>query len=183
MAYDFSTFKKRITGVEEWLKKELSGIRTGRATIALLDSVTVDVYGAKSPLTQNASITIEDPRTLRIAPWDKSIISAIEKGITLADIGVSTSADSEGMRVIFPDLTSETRLKLVKQAKAKIEEAKVTLRLERSKISKDIDEQEKNAGMPKDDAKRYRDEMQKMVDAASKSFDELGVLKEKEITS
>ena len=74
MAYDFSTFKKRITGVEDWIKRELSGIRTGRATIALLDSVTVDVYGAKSPLTQNASITIEDPRTLRIAPWDKSII-------------------------------------------------------------------------------------------------------------
>lgn len=183
MAYDFSAFKKRITGVEDWIKRELSGIRTGRATISLLDSITVDVYGAKSPLTQNASITIEDPRTIRIAPWDKSLIPAIEKGITLADLGVSTSADAEGMRVIFPDLTSETRLKLVKQAKAKIEEAKVTLRLERSKISKDIDDAEKNEGMSKDDAKRQRDEMQKLVDTAVKTFDHLGVLKEKEITS
>jgi len=183
MAYDFSTFKKKIQGVEDWIKRELSGIRTGRATINLLDGVTVDVYGAKSPLNQNASVTIEDARTIRISPWDKSLIPAIEKGITLADLGVSTSADGEGLRVIFPDLTTETRMKLVKQAKTKIEEAKVSLRLERSKVSKDIDDAEKNGGMPKDDAKRHRDEMQKMVDAASKSFDELGVLKEKEITS
>jgi ribosome recycling factor len=128
MAYTFTELQNKLNEIEAWLKKELSSIRTGRATVTILDTVIVEVYGAKSPLNQNANITIEDPKTIRVAPWDKSLITEIEKGIALADLGVSTAVDDEGMRIIFPDLTTETREKLVKKAKNKIEESKVSIR-------------------------------------------------------
>ena len=126
MAYDFSDFNKRKDGVVEWLQKEFSSIRTGRATVTLLDSVMVDSYGTKTPLNQTANLSVEDPRTIRISPWDKSLIPEVEKGVANADLGVSTSADEDGVRAIFPELTTENRERLVKQAKAKVEEAKVS---------------------------------------------------------
>lgn len=181
MAYDFNQFKTKIHDVEEWLKKEFSGIRTGRATIALLDSVYVEMYGAKSPLNQVANISIEDPKTIRITPWDKSVIQAIEKAISVADLGVSTSVDDTGIRVIFPDLTTETRERLVKQAKNKAEEAKVSVRNERNKTSNDIQDKQKAGEISEDDAKRDKDTMQKMVDEINKKIDETVKAKESEI--
>ena len=183
MAYDFTELKKGIDGINEWLAKEFSAIRTGRATATLLDGIMIDVYGTRSPISQNATISVEDPRTLRIVPWDKAVIAEIDKEITKADLGVSTSRDSDGMRVIFPNLTTENRERLVKQAKSKAEEAKVSLRQERAKIVDDIDEGKKNGEIPEDDAKRYKDEMQKMIDSASKGFDELVIKKEQEVMS
>lgn len=181
MAYDFSDFKKKVSGIEEWLKKEFSGLRTGRATISLLDSVLIDAYGSKMPLNQSANLSIEDPRTIRIVPWDKSLIGAVEKGITIADIGVSTSSDGEGVRAIFPELTTENRQKLVKVAKTKVEDAKVSLRTERADVMKEIESAQKNGEMPEDDAKREKDNLQKLVDEANKKFDEMGKSKEQEI--
>jgi len=126
MAYEFSELNKKIEEIEDWVKKEMASIRTGQATITLLDSVMVDSYGSKVPLNQTASITMEDPKTVRIVPWDKGLLVEIERGITVADLGVSTSVDDEGVRVIFPVLTTETREKLAKQAKGKIEESKIS---------------------------------------------------------
>lgn len=183
MAYDLSSFKQKVKDVEEWLSKELSSIRTGRATATLLDGVQVEVYGAKSPINQNANIQIEDPKTIRISPWDKGLIPTIEKAITVADLGVSTSVDDEGLRVIFPDLTTETRERLVKQAHGKVEEAKVSIRNERNKVMGDIKDKQKAGEMSEDDAKREEDSVQKIVDEANKKFDERSKAKEAEVMS
>lgn len=181
MKHNINEFKTQLADIEEWLKKELSGIRTGRATVTLLDSIHVEAYGTKTPLNQSANINIEDPKTIRIAPWDKSLIGEIEKAITKADLGVSTSVDGEGVRVIFPDLTTETREKLVKQAKAKIEEAKVSIRNARNKIMKDIDEDKKEAGLPEDDANRAKENVDSIIKTTQSNFDELLKKKETEI--
>lgn len=181
MAYDFSEFKKQIINIEDWLKKEFSAFRTGRATVAILDSVYVESYGAKVPLNQSASLSVEDPRTLRIVPWDKSLVGPMEKAIALADLGVSTVSDGEGLRVIFPPLTTENREKLVKVAKNKMEEAKVSVRNDRAETIKSIETSQKNGEMSEDDAKRDKDTVQKMVDEANKKLEEIFKQKEDEI--
>jgi ribosome recycling factor len=181
MSYDFSDFKKQLINIDEWLKKEFSGLRTGRATIALLDTVFVDAYGSKMPLNQTASLSIEDPRTIRISPWDKALVGPIEKAISLADMGVSTVSDGEGVRAIFPVLTTENREKLVKVAKNKTEEAKVSVRNDRATVIKEIETAQKSGEMPEDDAKRDKDNVQKMVDEANNKLDILFKQKEEEI--
>lgn len=181
MRHNLNKLKEELNDVAEWLKKEMSTIRTGRATVNLLDSVMVEAYGNKSPINQNATISIEDPKTIRIVPWDKSLIQSIEKGINLADLGVSTSVDGVGIRVIFPNLTTETREKLIKQAKAKLEEAKISTRNERSKIMKEIDEDKKSGELPEDDMKRVKDEVESFIKKNHESLEGLLMKKEQEI--
>lgn len=181
MSYDFSDFKKQLTSIEEWLKKEFSGLRTGRATVAILDSVFIEAYGSKMPLNQSASLSVEDARTIRVSPWDKTLVGPMEKAITLADLGVSTVSDGEGLRVIFPVLTTENREKLVKVAKNKMEEAKISVRNDRGDIIKSIETSQKNGELPEDDAKRAKDNVQKMVDDANRNLEELFKQKEQEI--
>lgn len=166
MAYDFTKLKGNIKETEEWLQREFTGIRTGRAAPALLDSVRVDAYGSRSQLPQIASVTVEDARTIRISPWDKSLSKAIERAIGDADLGISVVVDDSGMRVIFPDLTSERRVMLSKLAGEKLEQAKVTLRGHRADSIKDIDSAEKEGGMGKDEVVRLKEEVQKMIDAS-----------------
>ncbi len=110
-------FQERFSGGVDWLQNEYLGIRSGQATPALLDTITVESYGARVLLQHIGSIGVEDARTLRISPWDSSQVSAIEKAIRDADLGVSVVTDSTGVRVIFPDLTSERRVQIVKLAK------------------------------------------------------------------
>lgn len=179
--YDFSDFKKQLTNIEEWLKKEFSGLRTGRATVAILDSVFIEAYGSKMPLNQSASLSVEDARTIRVTPWDKSLVGPMEKAIALADLGVSTVSDGEGIRVIFPALTTENREKLVKVAKNKMEEAKISVRNDRGDTIKSIESAQKNGELPEDDAKRAKDNVQKMVDEANKKLEEIFKQKEEEI--
>jgi ribosome recycling factor len=181
MAYDFSDFKKQLTSIEDWLKKEFSGLRTGRATVAILDSVFVEAYGSKMPLNNSASLSVEDAKTIRVSPWDKTLVGPMEKAISLADLGVSTVSDGEGIRVIFPALTTETREKLVKVAKNKMEEAKISVRNDRGETIKSIETAQKNGEMPEDDAKRNKDNVQKMVDETNKNLEELFKQKEQEI--
>ena len=171
MAYDFNPLKKHITETEEWLARELTGIRTGRATPTLLDSVKPEIYGSRTPIVQVASMTIEDARTLRIVPWDKTNTKFIEKAIGEADLGVSVSVDDQGLRVIFPMLTGERRTQLGKIAGEKMETAKVTLRGHRTDAIKGIEAAEKEGGMSKDDVARYKDEVQKLIDAGNGSLE------------
>jgi ribosome recycling factor len=180
MAYDASGLKSKIKETEEWLTRELSGVRTGRATPALLDIVKPEAYGTKTPITQLGSVTIEDARTLRIIPWDKSVTKSIEKAITEADLGVSVATDDQGLRVIFPELTAERRTLLTKLANEKHEQAKVTLRGHRTDAIKEIDALEKD-GMGKDLATRSRDEVQKLIDAGNGVLAALAKKKEEEI--
>ena len=181
MNTDINAFKQRLDGVSEWLQKEFSNIRTGRATVTLLDGVMVENYGQKTPINQTASVNVEDPKSIRIVPWDKSIISAIEGAINDSDLGVSVMSDAEGVRVKFPELTSETREQLAKQANKKTEEAKISVRNERGEIVKALEKMEKDGEISEDDLKRYKDEVQKAVDEKNKEFDEKLKAKETEI--
>lgn len=181
MAYDFKPFEKRIKEIEERLGRELSGVRTGRATPAILDTIQVESYGTRVPVNQIATISVEDARTLRITPWDQSQAKEIEKAITVSNLGLSVGADEKGVRVFFPELTAERRTTLVKLAKEKTEEARVQLRTTRDDVWSDIQKKEKEKSMSEDDKFRAKDEMQKRVDAGNKAFDDALVRKEKEI--
>lgn len=182
MAYNFTVLKTKTKDVEEWLRHEFSSIRTGRATPSLLDAVTVQSYGASSPIAHVASVSIEGPKTLRIVPWDKSQIKAIESGLHASNLGVSVAADDQGIRVNFPDLTAESRQKYVKIAKDLLEQAKITLRQEREKTWNDIAEKEKSGDITEDEKFKAKEDMQKIVDECNTNLEELFSKKEKEIT-
>lgn len=181
MAYNFAPFKQSIKDLEDWLKKEFSSIRTGRATPAILDGVFVESYGTKMPVSQVGSVAIEGARSLRIAPWDSSQIKGIEKAIISSNLGLSVAVDDKGLRITFPELTTESRNTFVKVAKQKLEESRVTLRAEREKVWNDIQAREKEGGMGEDEKFRLKDEMQKIVDEAGGKLETLAVAKEKEI--
>jgi ribosome recycling factor len=183
MNTDINTFKKKLDDVVLWLSREFTAIRTGRATVNLLDDVMVEAYGTRSPINQVASVNIEDAKSIRILSWDKSLVKSIESALTKANLGVSIMTDAEGVRVKFPDLTSETREMLVKQAYKRVEEAKISVRNERNEIIKALEKLEKEKAMSEDDLKRKKDEVQKLVDQTTRTLDEKGVLKEKEIRS
>ena len=181
MAYDFNGFKKQLTGVEEWLKKEMQQIRTGQASPAVLDGVKVEVYGAPMGMKEVAAVTLEGARTLRITPWDKSQTKEIEKAITLANLGLAVVADDQGLRVNFPELTADRRLAIAKAAKDKMEEAKKQVRSHRDVVVRDLQTKEKDGKMGKDDAFRGGKDAQKLVDDCNKRLEEVYAKKEKEI--
>ncbi len=183
MQYNFAPLKKNLQSTEEWLSKEFSTIRTSRANPSILDSVRVEAYGADSPISQVAGITNEDPRTIRITPWDQSLVKSIEKAITLANLGLSVAVDDRGVRVSFPELTSDRRQEIVKMAKEKLEQAKIQVRKHRDEVNADIDKKEKEGGMGEDDKFRFKTEVQKLVDEANKKLQSMMEKKEKEIVS
>ena len=182
MAYNFLSTKQNIKDLEEWLKREMSTIRTGRATPAILDGVKVEAYGSEMPINQLANISVEDARMIRITPWDATQVKAIEKAILISDLGLSVTVDGSGIRVSFPELTTDRRGALVKIAKQKLEDARVTLRTEREKVLKDIDVQEKGGVISEDEKFRLKTELQKMIDDAGRVLEEVFVKKEKEIS-
>lgn len=181
MAYDFTILKNKISEVENWLSKEFSSIHTGRAIPALLDGVSIDSYGAKTAISHVASVTAEDQRTLRISPWDKSKIKDIEKAINNANLGVSVSSDEQGLRVFFPELTTERRQSFVKIAKEKLEDARISIRKEREDVWNDIQKKERVGEISEDDKFNLKDELQKIIDEANSKLESMADLKEKEI--
>ena len=181
MTYNFSSFKQSVKDLEEWLKKEFATIRTGRATPAILDGVKVESYGSFMSISQLANLSIEDARSLRITPWDLSQVKAVEKAITTSDLGLSVSVDEKGLRVIFPELTSDRRAGLIKVAKQKMEDARITLRAEREKVVKDVDSLEKTGKISEDEKFRTKAELQKLIDEGGKTLDEMFSKKEHEI--
>jgi ribosome recycling factor len=181
MAYDFKRFDARAAEIDTWLMREFTGIRTGRATPALLDLVSVEAYGSRMPLNQVGSISVEDPRTLRVSVWDTSLLRDVEKAITGADLGVSVVTDSSGARVIFPTLTSERRVQLLKLAKAKLEEARVSIRGARDEAMKEIDTLQKSGEMSDDDRFSAKEELQRRVDSRNRALEVHYETKEKEI--
>jgi len=181
MAYDFSKLKTDIAETEEWLTRELSGVRTGRATPTLLDGIKPEAYGTRTPIRELANISVEDARTLRIIPWDKELLKVIEKGITEADLGIGVSTDDQGLRVSFPELTSERRTQLSKIAGDKTEQAKVAMRGHRTEAMKTLDAAEKEGGIGKDEILRLKAEVQKFIDAGNGALERLFEKKELEI--
>ena len=183
MQYNFSSFREKCAQLEEWLKKELSLVRTGRASPSILDTLSVEAYGAAMPINQVASVITEGARSLRITPWDASLSKSIEKAIADSKLGLSVAVDEKGVRVTFPELTSERRDMLNKLVKQKLEEARITLRKERDRLWDEIQAAEKKGGMGEDDKFRFKNEMQKIVDTASGKFEETTKRKEQEIAS
>lgn len=183
MAYDFKQLDTKLAAAKEWLSREYKGLRTGRATPVILDSVKVSAYGSMMPLNQTATVGIEDARTLRVQPYDASIAKDIEKGILAADLGLGVVSDGTVIRVSFPDLTTERRQELIKVAKAKMEEARATVRVARDECWKDIQEKEKNGEMSEDDKFRSKEEMQKRVDDANGALETVFESKEKEMSN
>lgn len=177
MQYNFSNFKTELKKVEEFLGKEYRELNIGRASPMVLDSITVESYGSYVPLKNVASVSIEDPKTLRIAPWDKTQIKAIEKAISGANLGLSVAVDDLGMRVIFPQLTTESRQTLVKVLKEKLEESRITVRRERENVLKAME----GAGMTEDEMFNAKEELQKIINEANSALEATFEKKEKEV--
>lgn len=177
--YNLDQFKTEATQAQEWLAKEYSQIHTGRAAPALLDGVQVESYGAMQPLKNVASISIEDPKTLRVAPWDKSQIKDIERALHGSNLGFSVAADDMGVRVIIPALTTETRNQLAKIAKDKLEDARITVRKAREAMLGKL----KDQSLPEDTFRNAKDDLQKLVDAANATLEGILSKKEAEIQS
>lgn len=182
MAYNFSQLNTEIKGTIEWLQKEYTSIRTGKANTAFLDNVKVDSYGSMMAINQVAAISTEDARTVRISPWDSTMVQPIEKAINVANLGVAVSVDDKGLRVIFPELTGERREQLVKMAKQKLEDAKIAIRGERNKVSDDLNKKKKDAVLGEDEMMRHKAEMEKICQEGNKKLEELFAKKETEIT-
>lgn len=181
MAYNLSPLKTRISELEDWLSKEFSSVRTGKASPILLDNIMVDNYGARTPIKFVASISVEDAKTLRVTPWDKNHVKAIETAIAQANVGLSTAPDQIGVRVIFPDLTEDRRKSLIKIVNEKLEEARVSLRKEREKVWNDIQDKERSGEMSEDEKFRLKEEMQKMIDGGNSALDNVVDNKKREI--
>jgi ribosome recycling factor len=181
MAYDFSQIKKKGEEIKEWMKKESSSLRTGRATPALVENIIVDSYGSRVPLKHVASISVEDARTLRIAPWDAGILKNIEHAIITSNLGIQPIADKQSVRVTMPELTEERRKSLIKILYDKLEEARISLKLAREEVWKDIQEKEKNGEIPEDDKFRLKDELQKIIDGIFQEIEGVANKKQLEI--
>ena len=173
--------KKQMDGILESTAKELSGIRTGRATMSLLDGIVVDNYGTKSPINQIASISIPEARLMIIQPWDKSKLNEIERAILKADIGLNIRSDGKVIRVTVPELTEDRRKDLVKHAKKLAEEGKVNLRNTRRDAVEAIKKLEKAGKVPEDDSRKEQDNIQKITDENIKKIDTMLTVKEKDI--
>lgn len=183
MAYSFIELKKQCAETHEWLKRELGTLHTGRATPAVLDMVQIETYGARQPIKHIASIVVEDARTLRVSPWDSGQIRGIEKAIMEANIGLSVATDDRGIRVIFPELTSERRAAAVKLIGQKLEEARVKTRAARDVAWHDIQEKEREGTMGEDEKFRCKEEMEKTVKESNETLEMTAERKEKEINA
>lgn len=161
--------------------RELASIRAGRASAALLDKITVDYYGAPTPINQMAGISTPEARLLTIQPYDKSILGDIEKAIMKSDLGITPTNDGNLIRIAIPALTEERRKDLVKQVKKEAEEAKVNIRNVRRDGNDDLKKLEKAGEITEDDLRGYTEEIQKITDANIEKIDAITKDKEKEI--
>lgn len=176
-----SDITTKLKAIETWLSGEFAGIRSGQASPAILDSIKIESYGAFLPIQQVGSVSIEDARTLRIAPWDAGQIKAIETAISEANLGVSVATDSSGLRIIFPELTSERRDQLLKLAKQRLEDARIRVRHVRDEEMKNLDKSEKNGDISEDEKFNEKDKVQKAIDATNETLEAIFVKKETEL--
>jgi ribosome recycling factor len=165
----------------EALKKKFGAVRTGRASLSLLDGLAVDYYGTATPIQQVASLSIPDSRQILIQPWEQKIIPEIEKAIMKSDLGLTPMNDGKLIRINIPALTEERRKQLVKVVKKEAEDAKVAVRNIRREINEELKKLEKEEHISEDQIKKEHDEVQKVTDSFIKKVEELLEHKEKEI--
>jgi len=171
----------KMQKVVEILRKDFASVRAGRATPALLDKVAVDYYGTPTPINQTANISCPEPRLILIQPWDKTMISAIEKALLKSDLGLNPNSDGQVLRIAIPQLTEDRRKELVKICAKKTEEAKVVVRNLRRDSNDELKALEKSKEVSEDDVKRGLETTQKLTDKYIQKLDEVFAQKEKEI--
>ncbi|MEE4453509.1 ribosome recycling factor [Novosphingobium resinovorum] len=179
--YDKADLERRMKGAIDALKHDLSGLRTGRANTALLEPITVTVYGSSMPITSVATISAPEPRMLSVQVWDKTNIGPVEKAIRSAGLGLNPINDGNTLRLPIPDLTEERRKELAKLASSYAEKARVAVRNVRRDGIENLKADEKKKEISEDDRKRGETEVQKLTDDMIKSLDEVFGAKEKEI--
>lgn len=175
--------KDKMSKAVESTKNRFAAIRAGRASVAMLDGVKVEMYGTDTPLNQIGTVSAPEARLLVIDPWDKSIIPKIEKAIMISNVGLTPNNDGRVIRLMIPELTADRRKEYVKLAKSEAENGKVAVRNVRKDVNNALRKLEKDGEITEDDLKRYEDEAQKITDATIKAIDDLLSKKEKEITT
>lgn len=181
MSHSHKSLEERIDKSIEVLKNDLNTVRAGRANPALLDKVMVDYYGSPTPLKNLSNISVPDPRTLVITPFDPKSIADIEKGINIADIGITPSNDGKCVRLVVPQLTEERRKELTKVTKKMGEDTKVAVRNLRREANDALKKQNKDGELPEDEYKKELDAVQKTIEQSVKKIDDIIAAKEKEI--
>ncbi len=179
--YDKADLERRMKGAVDSLKSDLSGLRTGRANTALLDPITVTVYGSQMPLNQVATVSAPEPRLLSVQVWDKNNIGPVEKAIRSAGLGLNPINDGNNIRLPIPDLTEERRKELAKLASKYAEAARIAIRNVRRDGMEMLKADENKKEISEDDRKRLETEVQKLTDEMIKAADEAAAHKEKEI--
>lgn len=179
--FDKADLERRMKGAVESLKGDLTGLRTGRANVALLDPVTVEVYGAHMPLNQVATVSAPEPRMLSVQVWDRSNVTPVEKAIRSAGLGLNPISDGQTLRLPIPDLTAERRKELAKLAGQYAEKARVAVRNVRRDGMDALKTDEKKGELSEDERKRNETEVQKLTDATIADIDAALAHKEKEI--
>ena len=180
-AYDKADLERRMHGAVEALKSDLVGLRTGRASVNLLDPVTIEVYGSHMPLNQAATVTAPEPRMLSVQVWDKSNVGPVDKAIRSAGLGLNPIMDGQTLRIPIPDLTEERRKELAKLAGQYAEKARVAARNVRRDGMDNLKTDEKKGVISEDDRKRRETEVQKLTDSTIAEIDAAASAKEKEI--
>ncbi len=181
MIYDFTHFDHKIIKTLEHVQQEMSSLRTGRASGAMLDSVKVEAYGALMSISEVASVSTPDPSLLVISPWDKSLLSAIEKGVIAANLNLQPVVDKDIIRISVPMLTQERRLEMVKILAARIEDGRVMVRSNRTECKKDIESQKNDGHVSEDVIKSQLEMLEKRVKDTMEKLDRLFVDKEKDL--
>lgn len=179
---NINDYKSEFKGVIEFLKKDISQLRTGRASAAMVDSITVEAYGAHQSLKAVGTIMVVDSKTITVEPWDKGLLGAVEKGIRDSGLGINPVNDGKLIRLILPDLTSERRVELGKILNQKLEAARVSVRKIREDVRDLISEDEKAKSISEDEKYRLQEELEKMVKEFNEEIKAIGEAKEKEIT-
>ena len=180
-AYNKADIERRMAGAVEALKHDLVGLRTGRASVNLLDPITVEVYGAHMPLNQVATVSAPEPRMLSVQVWDKSNVGPVDKAIRSAGLGLNPIVDGQVVRLPIPDLTEERRKELAKLTGQYAEKAKIAVRNVRRDGMESLKTDEKKGEFGEDDRKRHETEVQKLTDSTVADIDAAAEAKEKEI--
>lgn len=173
--------EEKMTKTVAVLDREYKSIRAGRANISVLDKITVDYYGAPTPIQQMAAVSVPEPRILMIQPWDATTLKDIEKAILISDIGINPQNDGRVIRLSFPPLTEERRKEIVKDVKKTAEESKVAIRNTRRDALEKLKALQKSSAITEDDQANGEKKIQKLTDNYCKEIDELAAMKEKEI--
>ncbi|HNY50716.1 MAG TPA: ribosome recycling factor [Smithella sp.] len=177
----FQKFKEEMEKTIDALSKSFSRVRTGRASVSLLDGIKVDYYGTPTPINQVANVSVPESRQILIVPWDASIIGAIEKAIQKSDLGVTPSNDGKAVRLAIPQLTEERRKEIAKNVKKMAEEGKIKLRNARRDANEELKTLKKNNKISEDEMFTAQEEVQKLTDQYIEKTDKILAVKEKEI--